>query len=64
MSTDTDTLRDELTSEFTLARMNRIRALIQLERRDSPENRDAYAAAGMELDAVLDMWNEARGDCE
>ena len=58
------TLHDQMHAEFTLAAMNRLRARFQLERRDSPENRAACAAAAEEIDAVLDMWNESRGDCE
>lgn len=58
------TLLEQLSAEFTLAAMNRLRARFQLERRDSPENRDAARVADQEIDAVLDMFNASRGDCE
>lgn len=64
MSTDTDSLYEEMVAEFTTAALARLRARFQLERRDSPENRDAWRAAGEEVDAVLDCWLEAKGDCE
>lgn len=62
--TDTNTLREEMVAEFTLAVMNRHRARFQLERRDSPENRAAWRAAAEEIDAVLDCWLECQQDCE
>jgi hypothetical protein len=55
---------DGLSADFEAACMDRYRALIQLERRDSPENRDACKAADEAVDAVLDMWLDSRGDCE
>ena len=54
------TLRDALLLDFAVASVELWKTRHKLRIKDTPDHRDAVAAAGERLDAVLDMYLDTR----